>query len=506
MRSLFYTRGIVALLLLSSVASPAERAPALFVQAGTSRASWAISGATAAQTFVARADRIKFVSLVVSVNSDVPPRVLQSLNVMINEGQLDGPVVAISSRQVKVSTIPWQTFFVFDPAVEVTPGLRYVLQLRRGNSANIQPVWVGGHDRDEYPNGWSIIGRHAYKDDLEFNVGFFLPQIFEGLDRFVAVTEQGEPIRIAARATFTNDYIAAFGGTSLHVTSGVPGDEFGLLDAPGGEFMFGGAAVGSVSMSNNPATLNVVFNHHASAAAIQQAIRSISFKSAPPVPQTLPRDLVLEIAHPRLGTTREALLLQVWPGVGEQWSPPRIANAQRWLSGSPPTVIAAKGQTAPVIFDESELLAGNWPHLTGLRWRTDMEFLQAAYKPLPPYVLSVVTNSFSSGIHWTWLEISEDRVHATPAQSFEVLPIDEAIFRLSEAVRSLGVPHHGRLIAPLRTAKAAVIRGRFSTAQLWMQVFQSRLGQLVAPLYPPAADEFREAAQSVVDVLSVQDY
>lgn len=501
----FTLRQLVTLLLLSNVVLPAQDGPALFVQAGTPRASGFILGASAAQTFLARADRIKFISLGVNINSDVPQRVLRFLNVRIYEGQLDGPIVATSSRRVTVSTIPGQTFFIFDPPAEVVPGQRYVLQLRLGNSENINPVWVGGHDRDEYPNGRSIIGPHAYKEDLEFSVGVFLPQIIERIDRFIAVTEGSAPVRIAAGATFTNDYIAAFGGTALSVTSGGAGDEFGLLDVEGGEFMFGGAAVGTLSMSNNAATLSVVFNHRATAAAVQQAIRSITFRSAPAVPKTVPRDLLLEISHPRLGITREVLMLQVWPGVGEQWSAPRIANAQRWLSGRPPTIIAGKGEMALVVFDESELLAADWPHLTGLRWRTELGSLQAAYKPAPASVLSRVTNELPSGIHWTWLEISEDRIQATPAQVFEVLSLEEAIVRLSDAVRSLGVPHHSRLIAPLRTAKIAVSHGRFSKAQLWLQVFQSRLGSLVAPLYPPRADEFREAAQSVVDVLGIQD-
>jgi len=93
--------------------------------------------------------------------------------VRIRSGNIAGPIIATSSNIVTVTTVtPVERYrFKFAPAVAVTPGSPYVIEVVHSANATVG-VWGPGFGQGMYPGGTRIInGAATPNEDISFELG-----------------------------------------------------------------------------------------------------------------------------------------------------------------------------------------------------------------------------------------------------------------------------------------------------------------------------------------------
>jgi Ca2+-binding RTX toxin-like protein len=124
-----------------------------------------------------------------------------------------------------------------------------------------------------------------------------------GTGAAAAYTEAAAPTQMAPAATVTDVDSVDFSGGSLTVTftaNGTPADQLtvrnvgtgaGQIGVSGVNVSYAGTAIGSFSGGTNGSDLVITLNSNATAAAVQELARNISFSNNSPAPSTLARSV-----------------------------------------------------------------------------------------------------------------------------------------------------------------------------------------------------------------------
>ncbi|MDF2464005.1 MAG: tandem-95 repeat protein [Ramlibacter sp.] len=124
-----------------------------------------------------------------------------------------------------------------------------------------------------------------------------------GTGAAAAYTEAAAPTQMAPAATVTDVDSADFSGGTLTVSfaaNGAPADQLtvrnvgtgvGQIGVSGANISYAGTAIGSFSGGTNGSDLVITLNGNATAAAVQELARNISFSNNSPAPSTLARSV-----------------------------------------------------------------------------------------------------------------------------------------------------------------------------------------------------------------------